>query len=67
VLDDVITRGDSTISAINAIVNEGGKVAFAAVLVDRQQGGREKIEAMGYPVFSAFRRDDLLKAPAEGA
>jgi orotate phosphoribosyltransferase len=67
VLDDVITRGDSTISAINAIVNEGGKVAFAAVLVDRQQGGREKIEAMGYPVFSAFRRDDLLKVPAEGA
>ncbi|HEX4119578.1 MAG TPA: orotate phosphoribosyltransferase [Verrucomicrobiae bacterium] len=66
VLDDVITRGDSTISAINAVVNEGGKVAFVAVLVDRQQGGREKIEALGCPVISAFRRDDLLQPPATG-
>jgi orotate phosphoribosyltransferase len=60
VLDDVVTRGDSTIAAINSVVNEGGKVAFVAVLVDRQQGGREKIESMGYKVLSAFRRDDLL-------
>jgi orotate phosphoribosyltransferase len=60
VLDDVITRGDSTINAINAVTNEGGKVAFVAVLVDRQQGGREKIESMGYKVLSAFRRDHLL-------
>jgi orotate phosphoribosyltransferase len=67
VLDDVITRGDSTISALNAVVNEGGKVAFVAVLVDRQQGGREKIESMGYPVVSAFRRDDLLKPDAKEA
>jgi orotate phosphoribosyltransferase len=67
VLDDVITRGDSTISALNAVVNEGGKVAFVAVLVDRQQGGREKIESMGYPVVSAFRRDDLLKPEAKNA
>jgi orotate phosphoribosyltransferase len=35
-------------------------VAFAAVLVDRQQGGREKIEALGYTVISAFTKDDLL-------
>lgn len=60
VLDDVITSGSSTITAINSVVNEGGKVAFVAVLVDRQQGGREKIESMGYRVLSAFQRDDLL-------
>jgi orotate phosphoribosyltransferase len=60
VLDDVVTRGDSTITAINAVINEGGKVAFVAVLVDRQQGGREKIESLGYRVLSAFQRDDLL-------
>jgi orotate phosphoribosyltransferase len=64
VLDDVVTRGDSTITAINAVINEGGKVAFVAVLVDRQQGGREKIESMGYRVISAFQRDDLLQKPA---
>ncbi len=60
VVDDVVTSGNSTITAINAVVNEGGKVAFAAVLVDRQEGGREKIEAMGYPLLSLFQRDELL-------
>src|SRR6185503_14738767 len=60
VVDDVVTRGDSTIAAINAVVSEGGKVAFVGVLVDRQEGGRQKIEAMGYPVFSLFTRDELL-------
>jgi orotate phosphoribosyltransferase len=62
VIDDVVTKGDSTIAAIEAVKREGGKVAFVAVLVDRQQGGREKIEALGYPVVSAFTRDDLLGA-----
>lgn len=62
ILDDVVTRGDSTIAAINAVLKEGGKVAFVAVLVDRQQGGREKIEALGYPVVSAFERDQIIKS-----
>ena len=60
VIDDVVTKGDSTIAAIEAVRREGGDVAFAAVLVDRQQGGREKIEALGYTVISAFTKDDLL-------
>jgi orotate phosphoribosyltransferase len=65
VLDDVVTRGDSTINAINAVVKEGGTVAFVAVLVDRQEGGRQKIEEMGYRVVSAFERDDLIRQDAK--
>jgi orotate phosphoribosyltransferase len=61
VIDDVVTRGESTITAIKAVLQEGGKVPFVAVLVDRQEGGREKIEAMGYPVAALFQRDELLK------
>ena len=60
VVDDVVTRGDSTIAAIDAVNAAGGKVAFVVVLVDRQEGGREKIEAMGCPVLSVFKRDELL-------
>ena len=60
VIDDVVTRGDSTIAAINAIEKEGGTVAFVAVLVDRQEGGRQNIEALGYTVISAFTREKLL-------
>lgn len=60
VVDDVITTGDSTLKAIQAIEEEGGKVAFALILVDRQEGGRENIESKGYPVFAAYTRADLV-------
>jgi orotate phosphoribosyltransferase len=65
VLDDVVTRGDSTITAIKAVEKEGGKVAFVAVLVDRQEGGRQKIEESGYRVVSAFERDELIRPDAK--
>ena len=61
VIEDVVTRGESAISAIKAVVNDGGKVAFVAVLVDRQEGGRDKIQAMGYPVVGLFTQQDILK------
>ena len=60
VLDDIVTRGESTIAAINAVEKEGGMVAFVAVLVDRQEGGREKIEAMGHSVVALFTKGELL-------
>jgi orotate phosphoribosyltransferase len=60
VVDDVITTGDSTLKAIEAIEAEGGKVAFALILVDRQEGGRENIEGKGYPVVAAYTRADLV-------
>ena len=56
VIDDVVTRGESTLKAIDAVLQEGGKVAFVAVLVDREEGGRQKIEARGLRVVSAFNR-----------
>ena len=65
VIDDVVTRGESTIAAINALEKEGGTVAFVAVLVDRQEGGRDKIEAMGHPVIALFTRKDLLEGHAQ--
>ena len=60
IIDDVITRGESTLQAINAVEQEGGSVKFVAVLVDRQEGGRQKIEQRGYKVVSVFKKDDLL-------
>jgi orotate phosphoribosyltransferase len=60
VVDDVITTGDSTLKAIQAIEDEGGKVAFALILVDRQEGGRENIEGKGYPVVAAYTRAELV-------
>jgi orotate phosphoribosyltransferase len=65
VIDDVITTGGSTIQAIDKIEADGGKVAFAVVLVDRQeQSGRENIEKR-CPVISFFDRKDVLAAHAK--
>lgn len=60
VVDDVITTGGSTLKAVDAIEREGGKVAFCLVLVDREEGGREAIEARGIPVIALFNRRSLL-------
>lgn len=60
VIDDVVTRGESTLAAISAVEQEGGRVAFVAVLVDRQEGGRAKIEAAGHRVVALFNKSDLL-------
>eukprot|EP00112_Aurelia_sp_Birch-Aquarium-sp1_P003437 Seg13836.4 transcript_id=Seg13836.4/GoldUCD/mRNA.D3Y31 product="Orotate phosphoribosyltransferase" protein_id=Seg13836.4/GoldUCD/D3Y31 len=60
VVDDVITTGGSTIQAIDAIEKAGGIVKFALILVDREEGGREAIEARGVPVLSLYSRSTLL-------
>ena len=60
VVDDVITTGGSTLKAIDAIEAEGGKVAAALVLMDREEGGRQAIEARGIPVYALFTRSSLL-------
>lgn len=60
VVDDVITTGDSTLQAIEAIEEAGGQVAFVIVLVDRQEGGREAIEQRGYTVVPVFNRAALI-------
>lgn len=60
VVDDVITTGGSTLKAIEAIEREGGKIAFCLVLVDREEGGRQAIEARGIEVIPLFTRSTLL-------
>lgn len=48
--DDVITDGKSKIEGIKPIENMGGIVDTIIVVVDREQGGREYLEKMGYKV-----------------
>ena len=50
VVEDVITSGSSALRAIEAVLAEGGRVAGVLAVVDRQQGGRETLEAAGYGV-----------------
>jgi orotate phosphoribosyltransferase len=46
-LDDLITTGLSLQSAAKAIIAEGGLVVDAVVLLDRQEGGKERLAKSG--------------------
>ena len=60
VIEDVITSGGSALQACDAVEAEGGAVVGVLALIDREAGGREAIEARGYPVFSVFTISELL-------
>ena len=61
VLEDVITTGASSIRAIRRLQEAGFKVAALFCLVDREDGGREAIEALGVPVTPCFTRADFIR------
>lgn len=59
VVEDVVTSGASTIKAIERARAEGLVPVGAFAVVDREEGGREAIEALGVPVYSLFRKGDF--------
>jgi orotate phosphoribosyltransferase len=59
VVEDVITTGASTISAIERIKEAGLEIELVVAIFDRCEGGREAIEALGYEVRSLLTRHDL--------
>jgi orotate phosphoribosyltransferase len=48
IVDDVVTSGDSIQKAIKAVEQRGGKVVRIITLVDRHEGGSEKLRSQGY-------------------
>ena len=59
VLEDTSTTGGSPLAAIEALLKVGAEIAAVAVVVDRDTGAREIIEAAGYPYYAAIGLDDL--------
>jgi len=55
ILEDVLTTGGSVLKAVAAVEAAGSRVARIIVLVDRGEGGRDNLEAAGYPVTSLLR------------
>ncbi|MCO4098518.1 MAG: orotate phosphoribosyltransferase [Gemmatimonas sp.] len=60
VVEDVITTGGSALKAVDAIRAAGGDVQGVLALVDRQEGGREALEAAGLKVMSLVTAEQLL-------
>jgi len=61
ILEDVITSGGSALTAVKASRDFGLDVAAVIALVDRQEGGRERIVEEGLEVESIFSMDELFR------
>lgn len=65
VVEDVITTGGSALRAAEAIRAAGGEIVGVLAVVDREEGGREAIEAAGMPVVSLVRARDVVALMAD--
>lgn len=59
VLEDTSTTGGSPLQAAKALVEAGAQVLAVAVVVDRDTGAKEKIEAAGYRYLNALCLSDI--------
>jgi orotate phosphoribosyltransferase len=59
IIEDVITTGRSALQAIDAVRSAGGEIAGVLSLVDREEGGREAIEASGVRVVSIVKASEI--------
>jgi orotate phosphoribosyltransferase len=65
VVEDVITSGDSAARAAAAVEEAGGSVLGILAVVDREQGGRETLEAQGRRVVALTNASELgLREPS---
>jgi orotate phosphoribosyltransferase len=62
-VDDVITTGGSLLQAVDALRDQPVEIIEALAVVDREEGGRETIEARGLSVHALFVRSEFV-APA---
>jgi orotate phosphoribosyltransferase len=62
IVDDTLTTGGSVLDAIQKARKAGGVVVAALVVIDREEGGREAIEAelQGAPLYALFGASELL-------
>jgi orotate phosphoribosyltransferase len=64
-VDDLITTGLSLRKAAKAITAEGGVVTEAVVLIDRQEGGKEKIETDGIKLHALLNISEMTSTLCE--
>lgn len=60
-LEDVITTGGSSLKALEVLKAAGAEIAGIIALVDRDEGGRETIEAQGVKLVALTTRHDFMK------
>ncbi len=58
--DDVISEGMSKLEGIRPLEELGAEVKHVMVVVDREQGGRENLEELGYNVHALAKVSELV-------
>ncbi len=64
VVEDVVTTGGSTLKTIDILRKEGYTVLKVVALIDRLEGGGEKILAEGVPFDPLYTQNDFITAAA---
>ena len=62
VIEDSMTSGGSALKAVEALEEFGAEIVGILTVVDREEGGRAKVEAAGYPLIAVFTGSELLEA-----
>ncbi len=60
--DDVITDGESKLQGIKPLEEVGARVKMILVVVDREQGGRERLERSGYQFKSITKISEIMRS-----
>src|SRR4030042_3917370 len=60
IIDDLITTGESVIEAAEVVRDQGGGVNELVVLLDREQGGRERLRASRIEPHVLFKISDAM-------
>ena len=58
--DDVISEGISKVEGIKTLQELGANVKHLLVVVNREQGGKEKLEKLGYQVHALAKISDIV-------
>jgi orotate phosphoribosyltransferase len=61
VVEDVVTTGGSSLTAVERIREAGVEVDHILAIVDREEGGKKAITQAGLRLESLFTMDDLLQ------
>jgi len=61
IVDDLITTGKSTGEAIETVRSEGGLVEDVVVLIDREEGGAERLRTMGVTLHAFMKISQIAK------
>jgi orotate phosphoribosyltransferase len=59
--DDVVSEGLSKIEGVKPLRELGGNVKHLMVVVNREQGGKEKLESAGFQVHALTKISEVVK------